>query len=269
MEKKTQSSVLAENHTKSNSGRHPSMNSYDLAIELRNNDGLLREKQQLKISLSVKEATVGITVVILIAITFSLAGAVILSIIGVVLFTAADGFGTITIIGVILAVASSIISAFYRVSVKLIIGDRPLLQVSFLISIIGVLSLFLSWIPVIILSNTGVDINLWSTIPWGTLLVTITFNILNNFFLILGIAVTYPIFVSLGGLFGIPLNSIIDAVTRNLAFTEVKILGTILLIVAFAILLIPTGTAIKISQKFTNFILCKASRDLHDPQDYN
>ncbi|RDD46702.1 putative thiamine transporter SLC35F3 [Trichoplax sp. H2] len=408
MEKKTQSSVLAENHTKSNSGRHPSMNSYDLAIELRNkialisnkcndclvDDGLLREKQQLKISLSVKEATVGITVVILIAITFSLvnqfgknlysiehnftsvtfytwlgmssyviifpvvsflmilfngynfqqcyreakllysehgiirtvflrilllallldsaiitnfyalqfiapsdmtaifsstagfvyilsiillkeqfillrAGAVILSIIGVVLFTAADGFGTITIIGVILAVASSIISAFYRVSVKLIIGDRPLLQVSFLISIIGVLSLFLSWIPVIILSNTGVDINLWSTIPWGTLLVTITFNILNNFFLILGIAVTYPIFVSLGGLFGIPLNSIIDAVTRNLAFTEVKILGTILLIVAFAILLIPTGTAIKISQKFTNFILCKASRDLHDPQDYN
>ncbi|EDV29644.1 uncharacterized protein TRIADDRAFT_3933, partial [Trichoplax adhaerens] len=169
------------------------------------------------------------------------AGAVILSIIGVVLFAYSDGFGTFAIIGVVLAVACSVISAFYRVFVKLIIGDRPLLQISLLVSNIGVISLFLSWIPVIILSNIGVDINLWSTIPWGPLMVAVVFNVLYNFLLVIGIAITYPIFVSLGALFGIPLNSIIDAVTRNLAFTEAKIFGTVLLILAFVILLIPTG----------------------------
>ncbi|RDD36063.1 Solute carrier family 35 member F4 [Trichoplax sp. H2] len=392
MEKKTQPSERAENHAKSNCSRHPSMNSYDLAIELRNNDDLLRETRQNKISLSVKQAIIGITVVILIAVCFSLlnqfgknlysiehnftsvafytwlgmssyviifpsisflmilfngysfqqccseakllysehgiirtvflrilllaltlngaivtnfyalqfiapsdmtaifsstaafvyilsiillkeqfillrAGAVILSIIGVVLFAYSDGFGTFAIIGVVLAVACSVISAFYRVFVKLIIGDRPLLQISLLVSNIGVISLFLSWIPVIMLSNIGVDINLWSTIPWGPLMVAVAFNVLYNFLVILGIAITYPIFVSLGALFGIPLNSIIDAVTRNLAFTEAKIFGTVLLILAFVILLIPTGKAIKISQKFTNIILCKVSKDTHHPQD--
>ncbi|EDV29645.1 uncharacterized protein TRIADDRAFT_52255 [Trichoplax adhaerens] len=287
MEKKTEPSVLAENDAKSNCSRRPSMNSYDLAIELTNNDDLLREKQQNKISLSVKEAIVGITVVRDVLICYHIskylilndpiqrlqfptvlqAGAVILSIIGVVLFAYSDGFGTFAIIGVVLAVTCSVISAFYRVFVKLIIGDRPLLQISLLVSNIGVISLFLSWIPVIILSNIGVDINLWSTIPWGPLMVAVAFNVLYNFLVILGIAITYPIFVSLGALFGIPLNSIIDAVTRNLAFTEAKIFGTVLLILAFVILLIPTGKAIKISQKFTNIILCKVSKDTHHPQD--
>ena len=136
-----------------------------------------------------------------------------------------------------------------------------MIQVSLFISTIGALTLSLSWIPVIILSSTGVDENLWSSIPWETLFIVVGISLADNCLLIFGIAVTYPIFISLGALFGLPLNSIIDAIARNLIFTEAKIFATMLLIAGFAILLIPTGKAQNISKKITNFILCKNHKD--------
>lgn len=142
---------------------------------------------------------------------------------------------------------------------KLTMGFQSIIQVSLVVSTIGVLTLCLSWIPVIILYSTGIEANLWSSIPWDNLLLVVGISLSYNFLLTLGIAVTYPIFTSLGALFGIPLNSIIDAIARNLAFTEAKIFGTILLIIGFAILLIPTKKAQIISKKLINYVSCKRS----------
>ncbi|EDV28911.1 uncharacterized protein TRIADDRAFT_52253 [Trichoplax adhaerens] len=118
--------------------------------------------------------------------------AVCLSITGVILFVYADGFGNFAITGFGLALISAISSAVYRILAKLTIGERTVIQVSLLTATIGGLTFCLTWIPVVILNIIGVDVNLWSNITWGPLLSTVAFNVLYDFLLVLGIAVTFP-----------------------------------------------------------------------------
>ncbi|RDD36704.1 putative thiamine transporter SLC35F3 [Trichoplax sp. H2] len=149
--------------------------------------------------------------------------AVCLSTTGVVLFAFDDGFGSFATLGVILSVFFTLTAACFRVYEKYSIGDASPIQASMLLTIISIINFLLGWIPVVIFHYTGFEKLTWSDIPWEPLMITNLFNMLHSCFVVIGVAVTYPVFISLGSLFGIPINAVIDAIFRNESFSALKI----------------------------------------------
>ena len=71
----------------------------------------------------------------------------------------------------------------------------------------------------------------------GTSLLGLVFN----FFLIFGVAYTYPLFISIGNLIGVPMNALIDAEFRGEHLGANKICAFFMILVGFVILLIPVA----------------------------
>ena len=75
--------------------------------------------------------------------------------------------------------------------------------------------------------------------PWlflnGTGIVVLLFNFLINF----GIALTYPLFISIGTVLGIPINAGADAVFRGADFGKYKIIAACLIVIGFVFMLLP------------------------------
>ncbi|RDD37189.1 Solute carrier family 35 member F4 [Trichoplax sp. H2] len=183
--------------------------------------------------------------------------AVCLSTAGVILFAYDDGFGSFAAIGVILSTLFALAAACFRVHTKVFIGDASAIQGSMLLSIISVLNLLLGWISVIIFHFAGIENLMWSEVPWEPLMITNLFNMLYTGSVIIGVAVTYPVFISLGALFGIPINAVIDVIFRNESFSVLKIFSTLLLALGFLILLIPLEKAQWISKMPINLLMCR------------
>ncbi|EDV19067.1 uncharacterized protein TRIADDRAFT_62481 [Trichoplax adhaerens] len=183
--------------------------------------------------------------------------AVCLSTAGVILFAYDDGFGSFAAIGVILSTLFALAAACFRVHTKVFIGDASAIQGSMLLSIISVLNLLFGWISVIIFHFAGIENLMWSEVPWEPLMITNLFNMLYTGSVIIGVAVTYPVFISLGALFGIPINAVIDVIFRNESFSVLKIFSTLLLALGFLILLIPLEKAQWISKMPINLLMCR------------
>ncbi|RDD37187.1 Solute carrier family 35 member F4 [Trichoplax sp. H2] len=183
--------------------------------------------------------------------------AVCLSTGGIILFAYDDGFGSFAALGVILSTMFAFSAACFRVYEKFFIGDASSVQGAMLLTIIGIINLLLGWISVIIFHYTGIENLVWSQIPWEPLMITNILNVLYSCCIVIGVAVTYPVFVSLGSLFGIPINAVIDAIVLKESFSVLKIFGTILLIAGFVILLIPLEKAKSISKKIINVLICR------------
>ncbi|CAH1792291.1 unnamed protein product [Owenia fusiformis] len=93
----------------------------------------------------------------------------------------------------------------------------------------------------------------WYNLPWGFLCGSAVLGLAFNFLVNFGIAFTFPLFISVGTVLGIPLNAGVDAMFRGRIFGVTKIIATIMIIVGFILVLIPTdkccgGRAITISQ---------------------
>ena len=139
----------------------------------------------------------------------------------------------------------------------MVIGDASSIQSSMFVTIIGIINIFIGWIPVVLFTLTGIETIVWSRIPWSPLMLANLFNIFYSAFVVIGIGVTYPIFVSLGVLFGIPINAIVDVIVRDRSFSIIKIISTLLLVIGFLILLIPLEKAQKISRKMIYLLTCR------------
>lgn len=124
-------------------------------------------------------------------------------------------------------------------------------------TIISIVNIFIGWIPVVIFNVTGIETIVWSQVPWNLVMLTNIFGIFYTALVVIGIGVTYPIFVTLGVLFGIPINAVVDVIVRGRSFSVIKIISTLLLVIGFSILLIPLEKAQKISKKITYFLTCK------------
>ena len=102
---------------------------------------------------------------------------------------------------------------------------------------------------VLILAETNVETLVYEEIPWGMLilgsLASFFFNILINF----GIAYTYPLFISIGTIVGIPLNILIDVLINGEDVGWEQILGAAFIIGGFICLLV------------NNYLMIKNSRD--------
>ncbi|KAK3722097.1 hypothetical protein QZH41_019841, partial [Actinostola sp. cb2023] len=179
--------------------------------------------------------------------------AVFFSIGGIVVMAYAEGFGGPSALGTALSVASAIGAAFYKVFFKKVVGDATASQVSLFLSLLGLLDTVLLWPIIVVFHFTCYELINWSNMPWlylcGTGLLALIFNFLLNF----GIALTYPLFISLGVVLGIPLNALADAIIREKGFGVFKIVAAILIIVGFVLMLIPDQYEDKLREK----VCCK------------
>lgn len=107
-----------------------------------------------------------------------------------------------------------------------------------LVSLVGVYNLLTLWIPVLILHATGTEVLSAKSLPWPFYLIAF-FHALYDLLLCIGIAITYPVYASLGPLMAIPMNAVIDVAYRQETFNTYKILGTVALMAGFVILTIP------------------------------
>lgn len=116
--------------------------------------------------------------------------------------------------------------------------------------------LVIYWIPTVILISTNVEIIVISAFPWTAFLLSSFAMLTFSFILCIGIAITYPVYISMGPLLAIPINAVIDVLFRNSIFDSIKILGTVSVITGFIILTIPLPVILSFSAKLRSRILC-------------
>jgi solute carrier family 35 protein F3/4 len=175
--------------------------------------------------------------------------AVPMTVAGVVLFQYADGFSTVTLVGSMLSVGAAIGAATYKTMFKRCVGDAPLGQVALFLTTLGLLNAVFLWIIFVSLSATG-DEPLTKSIPWKFLFASAILSLMFNFLINFGIAYTYPLFISLGTVVGIPLNAVVDRLFRDITFGVVKTEGSVFIIVGFLMLLLPNGVSDAIDEGF-------------------
>ena len=132
---------------------------------------------------------------------------------------------------------------------KWCVGDAPLGQVALFLTTLGLLNAVFLWIIFVVLSATGAE-PLTTSIPWKFLSASAILSLLFNFLINFGIAYTYPLFISLGTVVGIPLNAGVDRVFRDIAFGDIKIEGSAFIIVGFLMLLLPGGISDTVDDGF-------------------
>lgn len=125
---------------------------------------------------------------------------------------------------------------------KLRVKEASIYQMSLFLSSLGLFSTLILW-PVVLtlhftkveeLSGNGV------VIPWKLISVSAALSVVFNFSINFGIAYTYPLFISLGTVLGIPLNGIVDIAVRHVnLFLTWKFVGVDLVVAAFLLMLLP------------------------------
>ena len=132
---------------------------------------------------------------------------------------------------------------------KRVVGDATAGQVSLFLSCLGLLDALLLWPLMLILYYTNYeDIN-WKSIPWnylcGAAALSLAFDFLINF----GIAFTYPLFISLGTVLGIPINALADVTFRGKEFGLTKVFAAIAIVGGFLMMLLPEWWDKRLQQK--------------------
>jgi len=121
-----------------------------------------------------------------------------------------------------------------------VIGDANLGQVSLFMTSLGCIDLTVNCIPAAILVFTGLERVHWAHVPWLILAASAVLNLIFNFLINFGIALTHPLFISVGMLIGYPLGTAIDVIFRDVVLTKFLIIGGSLIIVSFCIVLLPS-----------------------------
>lgn len=195
--------------------------------------------------------------------------AVVMAITGIVLMMYSDGFGGATFQGISLAVGSALGSAIYQVCFKKIVGSARFGQVAIFLSLLGVFNILLMWPLMLAFYLTGAETYDWFNLPWmylcGSSVLGLVFNFLVNF----GIALTYPLFIAVGIVLGIPVNAVADVLWRDAIFSGMKIAASVLICLAFLILLLPPNWNVIIKDRFTRRQKSEENGDIPRPDTRN
>jgi len=163
---------------------------------------------------------------------------VLLSIGGIVLIALANTSFEGSAYGIIFTLISAISAAFYKVVLKKFLRDPHMIVTSLFLGFLGIINIFFAWPIVLILTEQKVEILIFEEVPWGMLflasLASFFFNLLINF----GIAYTYPLFISIGTIVGIPLNIAVDVLINGAEVGWKQISGACLIICGFICLLV-------------------------------
>ena len=139
------------------------------------------------------------------------------------------------------------------------VADVILGQVSLTLSCLGLLTTFLLWPLLVIFQFTECERAALSDLPWGYLCGTGALALVFHLLVIFGITSTSALFISLGAMISILLNSLMDHVFRDSEFGLLKIIVTIFIIIGFLLLLIPLLR----EKKATKYYFCERKRRKH------
>ena len=128
-------------------------------------------------------------------------------------------------------------------------GDADLIQMSLFLSLLGLFNFLAFWPMVAILHFTKVEQLDIHYIPWVPLCLSALCSFAFNFFINFGIAFTFPLFISIGTILGIPLNALIDVAIRHIDLLNWKITAAILIIGGFLLMLAPSYDSLYLHKK--------------------
>ena len=164
--------------------------------------------------------------------------AVMFASLGVVLIAISQKIADGNTIGVIFTILSALSAAFYVVLLKKLIGTTTVATATVLLGIIGLINTVLFWPIVLILHHLKLETIEWEKIPWGNLNISAITGFVFNTFVNIGVGYTYPLFISLGTIMGIPANIFVDRVIHGFEIRTLQIIGSVLVIIAFCLLIL-------------------------------
>ncbi|XP_077975754.1 solute carrier family 35 member F3-like isoform X2 [Styela clava] len=126
-----------------------------------------------------------------------------------------------------------------RVIFKVWVGAATLGQVSLFLTYLGISNIFLMWTIFITLYFTNVEHFTGDNIPWNPLIASSFLGLVFNYVLSFGVAYTYPLFISIALMLGVPLNAVVDVAVRGVTFNATRVLAASLVLLGFAIMLLP------------------------------
>ena len=141
-----------------------------------------------------------------------------------------------------------------QVLLKWRFGDASLFQMSLFLSSLSVFASMFLWPVPLLLHLLGIE--LLHNVPWTYLFTSSVLGVVFNFSINFGIAYTFPLFISLGTILGIPLNAIIDMTFRGVNFFNWKFVATDLIIAGFLVMLLPPSDSIFLQKQFMRIIKC-------------
>lgn len=108
---------------------------------------------------------------------------------------------------------------------------------SLFLSSLGLFSTCFLWpIPVLL---HFLNVEIVTDVPWTLMCASSVLGIVFNFSINFGIAYTFPLFISIGTLMGIPINAVIDQVVRQTSIMNWKFPATDLIVGGFILMLLP------------------------------
>ena len=124
-----------------------------------------------------------------------------------------------------------------QVLLKWRVGEASIYQMALFMSSIGVFSTLVLWPIPLVLHLYSVEVV--ARVPWAYMCASSALGLLFNFSINFGIAYTFPLFISIGTLLGIPINAILDHVVRGSSLLNWKLVATDLIIGGFLLMLLP------------------------------
>eukprot|EP00111_Clytia_hemisphaerica_P004134 TCONS_00011826-protein len=188
---------------------------------------------------------------------------VLLSVGGIVLMGHGEGFQNASTVGVILTAIAALCAAIFQVAFKRSFGFPATGQVAVIVTYIGLTNLVVLPYFIFIFKHVGWEHFIWSALPWKLLIGTALLGLMFNFLLIFGVAYTYPLFISIGNLIGVPMNAAIDAIFRGEDFDAFKIAAFFIIVTGFMLLLIPISRI----EYFEREVCCKKCSKRNDEED--
>eukprot|EP01083_Nonionella_stella_P220258 788243_1 len=167
--------------------------------------------------------------------------AVVISIGGILFIALPNLHQQITISGSILAIISSIFAAIYKVYFKKIFTDMTALNVCKFLVYIALINVLFGWIIILILDKTSSQILPTEPLkewPWALMIAQGLFAVLFDFLVNFGISYTYPLFIALGIIIGIPFNFIADMLFNHVVISEYEVMGIVCICAGFMIIVI-------------------------------
>ena len=154
------------------------------------------------------------------------------------------GTGASPLLGVLLALVASLSAAVYKVLFKWAFpGALSWRRLALFLSLLGLVNVALGTAPCLLMGYSGLEERFWaadpplSTTTWLVLLGACVLVLVFNTSIAVGIALTTPLFISIGTELTIPATMLVDVLAAGTEYTWLEWLGAALLMASFAVLL--------------------------------
>ncbi|KAA0172032.1 hypothetical protein FNF28_00349 [Cafeteria roenbergensis] len=139
-------------------------------------------------------------------------------------------------LGVALSLVAAVSAGTYKVLFRRWFGPGSLRLAVFMLATIGAFMLVLGGLitaAVLLWQWESVD---WGTFPWGLQVASMAASLAFNLGVAVGIGVTYPLYVSLGTLLGLPLNVAFDWAARGSGVSVLQAVGMACVFAGFGVM---------------------------------